>query len=219
LFDTGAPVIIQSGMEHQFSVRERILKTATRLFYIQGIKNTGINQIIAESKAAKASFYQYFPSKKKLIRASLNEYYRSLSEVLQRIVRGSKSLKEFFKKWSRLLKKNATTNQEFMGCPIANMGFQVDPKDKDLKTVFNSIIDGWFEILKPLFEKAVKEKEIPRQRDLKALFAQVFSINEGVLLLWRLTGNENYLDGLFEILQKLLYAGNAGRVDVEPGAE
>jgi AcrR family transcriptional regulator len=63
LFVAGAPVIITSGMKHQLSVRERILKTATHLFYIQGIKNTGINQIIAESMVAKASFYQYFPSK------------------------------------------------------------------------------------------------------------------------------------------------------------
>ncbi len=197
------------GMEHKLSVRERILKTATHLFYIQGIKNTGINQIIAESHVAKASFYQYFSSKKKLIQASLNEYYRSLSAVLRRIVHGSKTMNEFFKKWSRLLKKNATTNQDFMGCPIANMGFQVDPKDKALQTIFTTIIDGWFEVLKPLFEKAVTVGEIPPQRDLKALFAQVFSINEGVLLLWRLTGKETYLDSLYEILQKLFYTDTA----------
>jgi hypothetical protein len=107
-----------------------------------------------------------------------------------------------------------------MGCPIANMGFQVDPKDNDLKAVFNMIIDGWFEILRPLFEKAVKEKEIPRQPDLKSLFAQVFSINEGVLLLWRLTGNEAYLDSLFDILQKLFYTENVEQGDaVVTGAE
>ncbi len=37
------------------SVRERILQTAMKLFYSQGIKSTGINQIIEESKVAKAS--------------------------------------------------------------------------------------------------------------------------------------------------------------------
>ncbi|MBN1798507.1 MAG: TetR/AcrR family transcriptional regulator [Spirochaetales bacterium] len=194
-------------MEHKLSVRERILKTATHLFYAQGIKNTGINQIIAESNVAKASFYQYFPSKHKLIKACLNEYYRSLTVVLRRIVTNSDSLHEFFKKWSRLLKKNATSNQEFMGCPIANIGFQVDPKDKALKTLFNKIIDGWFEIMKPLLEKAVNNKEIPRQKNLKDLFAQVFAINEGVLLLWRLTGKEEYLESLSSALQKLMHAG------------
>ena len=55
-------------------VRKRILTSATRLFYRQGIKNTGINQIITESNVAKASFYQYFPSKDRLILACLDEY-------------------------------------------------------------------------------------------------------------------------------------------------
>jgi AcrR family transcriptional regulator len=192
-------------MQNILSVRERILKTATQLFYLQGIKSTGINQIIAQSKVAKASFYQYFSSKNKLIKACLDEYYRSLTAVLERIVANSNSLHEFFKKWSRLLKKNATSNQEFMGCPIANMGFQVDPKDKALKALFNKIIDGWFEVLKPLFEKAVKESEIPRQKNLKDLFAQVFAINEGVLLLWRLTGKEEYLESLSSALLKLIH--------------
>lgn len=191
-------------MEHKLSVRERILKTASHLFYLQGIKNTGINQIIAESYVAKASFYQYFPSKHKLIKACLDEYYRSLTIVLRRMVARSDSLHEFFKKWSRLLKKNATGNQEFMGCPIANMGFQVDPKDKALKTLFNKIIDGWFDILKPLFEKAVSNNEIPQHKNLKDLFAQVFALNEGVLLLWRLTGKEEYLESLYSALQKLV---------------
>jgi len=192
-------------MEHKLSVQERILTTAAHLFYIQGIKNTGINQIIAESNVAKASFYQYFSSKNKLVKACLDEYYRSLTAVLRRIAANSHSLHEFFKKWSRLLKKNAISNQEFMGCPIANIGFQVDPKDTGLKALFNKIIDGWFDILKPLFEKAVNDNEIPRQKNLKDLFAEVFAINEGVLLLWRLTGKEEYLESLSTALQKLMY--------------
>ena len=59
---------------HTTPVRQRILETATLLFYRQGINNTGINQIISESKVAKASFYQYFPSKANLVVASLHEY-------------------------------------------------------------------------------------------------------------------------------------------------
>ncbi|MFN8357616.1 MAG: TetR/AcrR family transcriptional regulator [Spirosomataceae bacterium] len=43
--------------------RERILETAARLFYEQGYNSTGINQILAEAKVAKASLYQHFSSK------------------------------------------------------------------------------------------------------------------------------------------------------------
>lgn len=49
------------------SVRDRIVATASDLFYRQGYRATGINQIIAESGVAKATFYGHFPSKEDLL--------------------------------------------------------------------------------------------------------------------------------------------------------
>jgi AcrR family transcriptional regulator len=47
--------------------RERILKTAGRLFYEEGYRAVGIDRVIAEAEVAKASFYKHFPSKDELI--------------------------------------------------------------------------------------------------------------------------------------------------------
>ena len=48
------------------AVRSEILATADRLFYEQGYRATGVNQIIEEAGAAKATFYGHFPSKEAL---------------------------------------------------------------------------------------------------------------------------------------------------------
>ena len=53
------------------SARDRILATALRLFYRDGIRATGVDKIIAESGVAKMSFYRHFPSKNDLVRAFL----------------------------------------------------------------------------------------------------------------------------------------------------
>jgi len=53
------------------SPRERILETALRLFYADGLRAVGIDRIIAEAEVAKASFYRYFASKDDLIVAFL----------------------------------------------------------------------------------------------------------------------------------------------------
>ncbi len=53
------------------SARDRILLTAHDLFYRDGIRATGIDKVIAESKVAKMTFYRYFPSKNALISAFL----------------------------------------------------------------------------------------------------------------------------------------------------
>ncbi|MBN1006871.1 TetR/AcrR family transcriptional regulator [Amphritea sp. ZJ14W] len=51
--------------------RDRILTSAHDLFYLYGIRATGIDRIIAESGVAKVTFYRHFPSKNDLIRAFL----------------------------------------------------------------------------------------------------------------------------------------------------
>lgn len=49
------------------SARERILATAADLFYGRGIRNVGIDEIIARAGVAKASLYKHFDSKDALI--------------------------------------------------------------------------------------------------------------------------------------------------------
>ncbi|TNG00583.1 MAG: TetR/AcrR family transcriptional regulator [Gammaproteobacteria bacterium] len=60
------------------SPRERIVATASDLFYTQGYRATGINEVIKQSGVAKATFYSHFPSKDDLCLAYLEE--RSLAE-------------------------------------------------------------------------------------------------------------------------------------------
>ena len=51
--------------------RSRLLNTATRLFYAEGIHSVGIDRIIAEAKVTRATFYRHFPGKEDLVLAYL----------------------------------------------------------------------------------------------------------------------------------------------------
>ena len=53
------------------SARERILVTAGRLFYTEGIRAVGIDRVIAEAGVAKATLYAHFASKDELVVAYL----------------------------------------------------------------------------------------------------------------------------------------------------
>jgi AcrR family transcriptional regulator len=67
---------------HDLPVRERIMKTAQRLFYRDGFRAVGIDTIIAEAGVAKMSLYRHFPSKDDLIVAYLEESNRQFWEWL-----------------------------------------------------------------------------------------------------------------------------------------
>ncbi|MDR3431585.1 MAG: helix-turn-helix domain containing protein [Rouxiella aceris] len=52
--------------------RDRILFTAHRLFYQEGIRATGVDRVIKEAGVTKVTFYRHFPGKDALILAFLH---------------------------------------------------------------------------------------------------------------------------------------------------
>jgi len=57
------------------TMQERILDTAGRLFYGQGIRAVGVDTIAAEIGISKRTLYNYFPSKEELILAYLSRHF------------------------------------------------------------------------------------------------------------------------------------------------
>ncbi|TDV56406.1 TetR/AcrR family transcriptional regulator [Actinophytocola oryzae] len=51
--------------------RSRLLGTATRLFYAEGLHSVGIDRIVAEAKVTRATLYRHFPGKDDLVVAYL----------------------------------------------------------------------------------------------------------------------------------------------------
>ena len=56
-------------------MKERILGTADKLFYLQGIRAIGVDTIAAEIGISKRTLYNHFPSKDALITAYLGRRF------------------------------------------------------------------------------------------------------------------------------------------------
>jgi AcrR family transcriptional regulator len=59
------------------SPRERILETASRLFYARGVRGVGVDAVIEESGVAKATLYKHFRRKEDLVLAYLDKVDRA----------------------------------------------------------------------------------------------------------------------------------------------
>lgn len=70
--DTGGPTGPRSRTGRRSPARERILRTADRLFYNEGIHAVGIQRIVEESAVTRVTLYRHFPSKDDLIAAYLD---------------------------------------------------------------------------------------------------------------------------------------------------
>jgi AcrR family transcriptional regulator len=69
----------QAG-ERVSEARSRLLATAGRLFYTEGLHSVGIDRIVAEARVTRATLYRHFPGKDDLVVAYLTEADRMIRD-------------------------------------------------------------------------------------------------------------------------------------------
>src|SRR6478752_4620345 len=108
--------------------RKRILETADRLFYQDGVRAVGIDRIIAEAGVAKMSLYKHFPSKDDLILEVLKYREESVLEFFRAAMeRHGKKAKNRLRAFFAAL-KDMFDSPGFRGCPFQNAAIELaDP--------------------------------------------------------------------------------------------
>ena len=100
--------------------KQRILETATRLFYCQGYHATGINQVVEEAKVAKASLYQHYGSKDELgiayLKTAREEWFAGLADWTSKKSSPKQKLLSCFDFLEYALRMN-----EYRGCKFINI--------------------------------------------------------------------------------------------------
>ncbi len=67
--------------------KRRILETANRLFYSDGIRSVGIDRLISESGVTKATFYKHYGSKDRLIVEYISQRHSRAREAVEELIR------------------------------------------------------------------------------------------------------------------------------------
>ena len=102
-------------------VRQRILDTASTLFYERGVRAVGVDLVVDESGVAKTSLYRHFRTKDDLIVAFLEredvEFWAQWDEVAARHVDDPVAEIEAHMRW--IGKRLARAN--YRGCPQINV--------------------------------------------------------------------------------------------------
>ncbi|BDS11617.1 TetR/AcrR family transcriptional regulator [Aureispira anguillae] len=110
------------------SVKNRIIETASTLFYHNGYNQTGINQIIAEAGVSKSGMYQHFRSKEDIAVAYLIRRHSLWFGDLFDFIADQKSIKakilaafDYLDSW--------LSQVSFRGCGFQNIFIDL-PKDQ-----------------------------------------------------------------------------------------
>jgi AcrR family transcriptional regulator len=108
-------------------MKERILETADRLFYLQGIRAVGVDTIAAEIGISKRTLYNHFPSKDALIAAYLERRFvqprPSDKPPAEQILATFDSLERRF------------ASKDFRGCPFVNAVAELGAEDQSVRRI------------------------------------------------------------------------------------
>lgn len=117
------------------SARERLLAAAGELFYRQGIRSVGVDEIVAKADVAKMSLYRSFPSKDVLAASYLEavdrRYWRWWDEAAARHPDDPRALLRTL--FRGLVKR--TTSAEWRGCPFTNAATEFPEPDHPARRV------------------------------------------------------------------------------------
>jgi AcrR family transcriptional regulator len=128
------------------TMKERILETADRLFYLRGIRAVGVDTIAAEIGISKRTLYNHFPSKDELIAAYLE----------RRFTRAPASdkppVEQILGTFDRL--ERGFASKGFRGCPFVNAVAELGAGDHSVRKIAVAFKESrriWFrDLLKQL---------------------------------------------------------------------
>jgi AcrR family transcriptional regulator len=109
------------------SMKERILETADRLFYLQGIRAIGVDTIAAEIGISKRTLYNHFPSKDALISAYLARRF------VQPQPSDKPPAEQILGTFDRL--ERGFASKGFRGCPFVNAVAELGTEDQAVRKI------------------------------------------------------------------------------------
>ena len=136
---------------------KRILATASDLFYRNGYRATGINEIIDKSGVAKATFYAHFPSKESLALA----YVKSMKEEEGRAIEAYlKKCSGPYEKLLGLLDFVITWFQErdYRGCRYLNIAAEITDHSNPMRVETRNHYSRYREVIGRLMKDLKAER-------------------------------------------------------------
>jgi AcrR family transcriptional regulator len=184
-------------------VRDRILDTASTLFYELGVRAVGVDRIVQEAAVAKTSLYRYFPTKDDLIVAFLEredrEFWALWDSVAEEHAADPAGELEAHLRWisERLGRAN------YRGCPQINVAAEFAEQDHPAR----QIAQRHMRALRSRLQAIARRLDVPRA-DLLA--AQLAVLVNGAFVSSALLDPDEATSVLLGALKALLAGARAG---------
>ena len=122
--------------------RERLLRTATTLFYAEGIHSVGVDRVLREAGVTRATMYRHFAGKEELVVAYLDAEDATIRGYFTAAAEQGGTPAELLDAVIDGIAADAA-RQHTRGCPFINASAEYPDPDSDVRRVVRRHRD-WF---------------------------------------------------------------------------
>ena len=194
-------------MSTSSDTRVRILTTARELFHGRSYSDVGIKEICDIAKVQKGSFYHFFPSKRDLAMAVIDDMaddwaYGFVAEAFDQNLPPLERLDYMVDAAYYWQKAAKDLEGRMPGCLFGNLALEVSTRDEVLRAKLNAVFDKAADRFYETLEQAVESGAIA-PLDTKATASAMLAFLEGVILLAKTRNNPDVVQHLGPAIKTL----------------
>ena len=166
--------------------RQRLIDSARELIYARSYSEVGVQEICDRADVRKGSFYHYFPSKRDLTLAVLEQFQAFFrDEILGRAfapdVPPLQRISRFFELAGGFQEQLKQASGQMPGCPFGNIACEMSTQDEAIRQKVAHIFRAAEVPFAGALEEAVANGDLPAI-DTVATARALFAYAEGVMV-------------------------------------
>lgn len=187
-------------MVNETDTRQRILEAARDLIYARSYADVGIAAICERAGVQKGSFYHFFPSKRDLTLAVLDDFYERTKENVGRAfwpdIPPMARLQRLAEMAYEIQKQYVDETGKVLGCAFGNLATEMSTQDEVIREKIEQIFSRFRAGIAQVLKEASELGELPGV-DIEATAQAMLAYFEGVMMMAK---TQNNLDLLRQLL-------------------
>lgn len=153
-------------MGRQSDARERLIASAGELWHTRSYADVGVSEICEHAEVQKGSFYHFFPSKRDLALAVIDDTWQRIGlRAMVPIVTGPRPplerLLELFERGIEAQVELKALTGCTAGCSFGNLVVELATVDDVLRERLSQLFDDWARLIQRALDDAVAAGEMP----------------------------------------------------------
>ena len=173
-------------MNSSTDTRQRIISAAQELIYARSYNEVGVQEICDRAAVKKGSFYHFFPSKRDLALAVLDQsqtvmYETIINKAFVADIPPLARIERFFTLVYDFHKQVKQDTGFVFGCPFGNLGCEMSTLDEDIRCKVDDILRAAEKPFEKALAEAVTRGDLPAI-DTAATARAIFAYVEGIMI-------------------------------------